>query len=298
MYTFQDQCKLAQRLAKDYSSAQLSIFKLDINNGAAQFLNRFGTKTNRGTSYTDVKANQQFYQFQYEVLRPSHIRVQNGSFWYSPELITSEDEWNKINALTPTATFPIFWYVRGYREVAIYPTPSQDETKGLELTFQPEHIEMTMDDFTTGTVTVTEGDTTLTHSDTGFIPAMVGTWLQITDGTDGRWYRVSAYVSSSVLTLENYFEGVSGAGRAFRLGQIMQIPQGYQDAPVYDALKLYSLSQKDKVSAADFDNRFETKLKLAKATYGKSTTSSGVRKNEYLKRKPSWIDLTPPVSYP
>lgn len=298
MYTFEEQYKLAQRISKDYSSSQLALFKLDINNAAAQFLNRFGTKTNRGTTYTDVKAGQQYYQFAYECLRPSHIRVQNSTFWYSPELITSEDQWNKINAIEPTATFPIFWYIRGYREVGLYPTPSQNETKGLELTFQPEHIEMTEDDYKAGTVTVTNGSTTLTHSNSGFTPNMVGRWLQITDGTDGRWYRISAYVSSSTLTLENYFEGISGAGRTFRLGQIMQIPQGYQEAPVYDALKTYYLGQKDKATAIDFDNRFESKLKLAKATYGKSTTSSGVRKNDYLKRKPRWIDLTPPVGYP
>lgn len=298
MLTFEDQYTMGQQISKDYSSSTLTMLKRDINDGAAMFLNRLGRKFNLETATADIVANQQFYQLSEEMLRSSSVRVKGGNFWYVPELITSEDEWNRINAITPTATFPIFWYIQGFDQIGLYPEPSQDVTGGLKITYNPQHIQLTAPDYTTGTVTINNGEDTVVGTDTTFTESMVGQWLQVTDGSDGRFYKVANFTDATHITLDNYYEGDDVASVAYRIGQVMKIPQAYQDAPVYYALEKYYLTQNDSANADAFKLRFEDKVKSAKATYGRSTANMGVQKNGLLKRKPKWIDLTPPVTYP
>lgn len=298
MLTFEDQYTLAQEISGDYSPQQLTIFKRDINEGGAMFLNRLGRKFNREFKTTDVDADKQYYQMPSDVLRISDVRVLNGTTWETPEIVTSEDEWNRINATTITSNLTTHCYIRGFNEIGLFPVPSEDIDDGLSISFEPQHIELSSADYTTGTITVSNDSIVVDHSDAGFTAQMVGRFIQVTDGTDGKWYRVAAYVSSSRLELENYYEGISGSGRSFRLGEAMKIPQAYQDAPIYYALDRYYLTQNDQGSADRFAARFDRKVKSAKETYGRSTSQMGVPRGIRKGRRPKWIDLTPSVTYP
>jgi hypothetical protein len=297
MLTFTDQCSLYQQITQDYTAAGLIIAKRDINEGGAMFLNRLGRKFNKEYLTANLVLNQQYYQMSSSTLRISEIRVLNGTNYYTPDLVASEEEWNDLNAVTITGSIPSHYYIRGFNEIGLYPIPSASVTSGLLVSHEPQHVDLTQDDYTTGTVTVTNGSVTLTHSATGFTPQMAGRWLQITDGTDGRWYRIASYTSSSVLSLENYYEGISGSGRTFRIGEIMKIPNAYQDAPVYYACERFYMTQNDQRTAPVFAQRFEAKVKSAKETYGRSTSRMGVKTGRN-RRKPNWLDLTNPVIYP
>lgn len=301
MLTFQDQYQMYQQLTDDYSAAGLVIAKRDINEGGAVFLNRLGRKFNKEYLTTSIQQSKQYYQFAGGVLRISEIRILNGTNYYTPELITDELEWNRLNTIPTQGSYPTSYYIRGFNEVGIYPIPSADLANAMQISYDPQHIDLTQDDFTTGTITVTQGlpsGNTITHSGTGFTQSMVGQYFQTTDGTDGRWYRIGAFVSTSVLTLDNYYEGLPGS-HTFRIGQIMKIPDGYQDAPVYYACSRYYMIQNDQRTAPAFDGRFESKLREARSTYGRSTSRNGVRthhKNQGAFN--NWIWLTPPISYP
>ena len=298
--TFQDQYEMAQSITGDTSATQLAMFKEDINEGGALFLNCLGRKFNKEYKTASLVDGQQYYQMPMDVIRISEIKVLNvtgGTNYYFPILVTSEEEWNKLNAIHLEGSIPTHYYIRGFNEIGLYPIPSANVTSGLVVSYEPQHIDMTAADYTTGTITVANGSATITHSATGFTSSMVGRYFQVTDGTDGRWYRISAYVSTSVLTLENYYEGISGAGRTFRIGEVMKIPSAYHIAPVFYALSIYYLSQSDKNTADDYEMKFDRKLKSAKKTYGRSTSQMGVKKPG-AGRKASWIELTPPVTYP
>lgn len=297
MLTFTDQQTMYQQITGDTTNAGLVMAKRDINEGATVFVNRLGRKFNHEYKTANLVADQQYYQFSADILRLTEVRCLHGTFYYTPELVTDENEWNRLNSITVTGNYPTHQFIRGFNEVGLYPVPSTSVTSGLVASFEPQHVELTEDDYISGSVTVSNGSITVTHSSTGFTPQMVGRWLQVTDGTDGRWYRIASYTSTSIVSLENYYEGISGAGRAFRIGEVMKIPQGYQDAPVYYAVDRFYLTQNDQQTAAQFSARFDMKVKSAKETYGRSTSHMGV-KTRAVTRRPSWIDLTPPVTYP
>lgn len=297
MITFEDQYKMAQQITGDTSPEGLIIFKRDINEGGSMFLNRLGRKFNKEYIRADLEAGKQYYQLPMGALRISSVRALHGTFWHTPRLIASEDEWNARNTITYRSNYPIYYYIRGFKEVGLYPIPMANTADGLEISYEPQHVELTQADYTAGTVTVSNGAVAVTHSASGFTPQMVGRWLQVTDGTDGKWYRIASYASTSQLSLENYYEGISGSGRSFRIGECMKIPEAYQDAPVYYAVDRFYLTQNDQDSATRFSQRFDLKLRSAKETYGKSTSKAGI-KNNRNERNPRWIDLTPPVTYP
>lgn len=301
MLTFQDQYTLWQQIANDVSASALINAKRDINEGCAVFLNRLGRKFNTEYQTANLVANQQYYQFPSEVLRLAEAKFLNGSNYYTPELVTNELEWNQLNSISVTGSYPTHYYIRGFNELGVFPIPKSNVSSGVVVSYEPQHIDLTQADVTdttsAGTLTVTNGAVAITHSAAAFTQQMVGRWLQITDGTDGKWYKLAAFVSTSVMNLENYYEGISGSGRTFRIGEISKIPQGYQDAPVYYALERYYLQQNDMRTAPTYGQRFDAKVKSAKETYGRSTHRMGV-KSRRNGRKPSWIDLTKPVVYP
>ncbi len=297
MLTFTDQINLYQQITQDYSAAGLVIAKRDINEGGAMFLNRLGRKFNKEYLTTSLVANQQYYQMSNGTLRISEIRCLNGTNYYTPELVTSEEMWNDINAISTTGNYPIYYYIRGFNEIGLYPIPSTAVANGMIVSHEPQHVDLTQDDYTTGSVTVSNASVTVTHSATGFTQSMVGRWLQVTDGSDGKWYRIASFTSTSVISLENYYEGISGSGRSFRIGEVMKIPNAYQDAPVYYACDRFYQTQNDQKTAQSYQIRFDQKVKSAKETYGRSTSRMGVSSRPNG-RQPRLVDLIPPTVYP
>jgi hypothetical protein len=271
------------------------MFKRDINDGGAMFLNLMNRKFNKEFIKTNLVADQQYYQLPTEALRPSTVRVKNGDFWFAPEFVSSEEVWNKLNATTLKGSYPSYWYLRGFDEIGLFPIPSADATAALEVSFSPQHVELTEDDFTTGTVTVTNASATITHSATGFTEDMVGRYFQT---ADKRWYKIASYTSTSELKLENYYEGASGSSQTFKVGQVMKIPNAYLDAPVYYACDKYYLTQNDQQTANAYNVRFKLKVKSARSAYGRSTMQSATKKRQLSGMKLTWRDFIQPIKYP
>lgn len=298
MLTFTDQTAMCQAITSDSSASMLLNFKRDLNEGGAMFLNRLGRKFNKEYLTASIVSAQQYYTLSSGTLRISEVRVLNGTNYYKPDLVASEEEWDELNTVSQSGNIPTHYYIRGFNEIGLFPIPSAAVTNGLKISIEPQHVDLTQDDVTTGTVTVSNGSVTITHSGTSFTPQMVGRWIQITDGTDGKWYKIAGYSSTSVVTLENYYEGISGASRTFRIGEVMKIPNSYQMAPVYWALSNYYEAQNDPTLADRYEAKFDRKLKSAKETYGRSTSRLGVKSRIPKRRGRGWIDFTRSVTYP
>jgi hypothetical protein len=189
---------------------------------------------------------------------------------------------------------PTHYYLRGYDEIGFYPIPSESVTNGIELAFSPRHIELTQDDYTTGTITVTNGSQTVTGSGTTFTAKMVGQWLEVTDGTDGNWYRVSEYTSATVITLENYYQGASGSAKTYRIGQVMDLPEEALEAAVDYAMYRHFLKRGDKDSALVFKQLFETTLDMIKNNYSQTTDNQVITGEPIYRIYNNWRGDPPP----
>lgn len=71
----------------------------------------------------------------------------------------------------------------------------------------------TVDDYSTGTVTVTNGSTTVMGASTVFTDAIVGRKIRV--GSDNAYYRISAFVSTTELTLEAPYQGSLTSGNTY-----------------------------------------------------------------------------------
>lgn len=275
MMTFGQLTTRAQDIVGTTDSTVATYLKQDINQGLRLFKNAARRYWTRVEKVASLVASQQYYQLPEDAVRVTEVRVNTGtgSMDYPLIEIASEHRWNQLNVV-PTATInvPQFYFVRGRDEVGLWPTPSTSVTDGLQVSYEPRLVDMAQADVTTGTVTVTNGSVTVTHSGTSFSQQMIGSWLQVTDGTDGNWYKIAGFTSTSVITLENYYQGIGGAGRTFIIGQAPDIPEDYQLGLVYFAAYNYFLRRKDMSTATLYQAMFNTLFIQYKETYSSKVT--------------------------
>lgn len=109
--------------------------------------------------------------------------------------------------------------------------------------------DLTLGDYTTGTVTATNGSTTITGSGTGFVANYLPSagsvlplnlWIKITPPNgDGNYYQISSLTSATALTLTNAYTGLTTAGASFIIGQMPLLLEDYHDLLLYRALMIY-----------------------------------------------------------
>jgi hypothetical protein len=274
MLTYQDQVNLAKEISGLSDTSSVSNFKRDINAGTARFLVKLSRPVTRQSRFTSSVATQQYYQLPEDAIRPSQIVYLTGTnIWVSLKEIGDENTWRKLNALPQTGTNPTHFFVRGGDEFGIYPIPSAAGTDNIEMVFEPRHTLLTADDYTTGTISVTSGNASVTGTGTVFTSTMAnGSYvLQVTDGSDGRYYKVTSYTSGTVIGLENYYQGTTSASAAYRIGQVSKIPEEYQEAPVDYAMYRHFLGKNEMSNAQIFNTNWLASLKDAESTYGMST---------------------------
>lgn len=69
--------------------------------------------------------------------------------------------------------------------------------------------------YETGTVTVTNGSKTVTGSGTTFTSAMVGRKIRVSSATS--YYRISAFVSATEITLQNAYQGDTASAQTYKI---------------------------------------------------------------------------------
>lgn len=292
--TFQDQYTLATEISGLTDAASLIKFKRDINIGGSKFLAGLGREWNRHSRFTDVIGGQQFYQSPEDMQKVKDIIVSNGGYNPPMEQIPDEAAWRYLNMLSVSGQ-PSHYWVRGSNEFGLYPIPPANITKGIELVFSPKHVQLTAADYTTGTVTVSNGSINIQGAGTTFTTAMVGQWLQTTDGTDENFYKISNWNSVTSIDLENYYQGTSGGTKSFRIGQVMDLPDEFLEGPVDYAMYRHYLKRGNPQLAADFKALYQDALDSAKDTYG-NTTESQVISAEPMFRTYNPFRGDPPAS--
>ena len=186
--------------------------------------------------------------------------------------IDSEELWNRYNIIpSSTVLVPQFFFIRGRNEIGLYPQPSQNVTAGLIVSYESRLPDLSLDDVTTTTVTVTNGSNLVTSPSVNFNTNMVNQWFSVTDGSDGNWYQISA-VSATQLTLENVYQGPTENTAPCIIGSVFDIPEDYHLGMVYYAAYQYYLKRNENENALQYKGLFEDLIQQYKEAYAAKST--------------------------
>ena len=178
-----------------------------------------------------------------------------------------------LNSTGQSGNYLNYYFVKGGDEIGLFPTPSEATTNGLIIYYEPKGFNLSQDDYSTGTVTLTEGSATVTGSGTTFTSSMVGREFRVTDGTDGYDYKVASYTSGTVITLEEPYIGISGAGKTYLIGEAPVYPSEYHDVPMDYALMRFFELNNNPERAKYHKTSFEDAVKEAREKYASSSSS-------------------------
>ncbi len=210
------------------------------------------------TSNTAI--NQQYYSFPVGMVNFETIIVTVGSISYPMTVINNQFTWDSLNSIPfqPT-TFPRFIFPR-LDDFGIWPIPQGVYPITFNYHFRDRNL--SVPDYSTGTIAVTSGSANIVGTTTTFTPAMSGRWFTITDPTEpgqGYYYRLLTYTDATHFSLYAPYQGTTGSGFTYNIGETPELPEEMHIALAHGVTAdYYSNIKNDEVSAARWENRFWT----------------------------------------
>jgi len=256
-----------QITSKDYISQSVgSLAVSTIANFIKQHLNQryhLIQRKLRGFIVTDLPQttttveDQQRYHYPQNIYPPIlSATLTVSSVAYPLDVVHSQKQWDQLNEISFSGT-SIPQYIFPMRDhFELWPIP---QAAGNTITLVASMLDrdMTAEDYTTGSVTVTNNSATVTGAGTTFTAAMVGRWFQTTN--DQFWYRIAGFTSTTVITLESVFEGTTGAAQDYTIGEVPEIPpETHELLPYGVAADFYAGPRKDFDAAQSHNNYFWT----------------------------------------
>jgi hypothetical protein len=223
---------------------------------------------------------QQFYRLPPNYSKLKSVTLTDGALTWTMKEIQTIDEWNKLNVFPYYANIPDSYFIfpggdHG-SQLGIWPIPS---SSNLSITFWYKYRipDLSIADYSTGTVSVSNGSTTVTGSGTSWTTTTnaqnESRWIQFPQTTgDNLWYQVLSVNSATSLTLYQPYQGISVSGGTYVLGQMPILPEDFQDMLVFKALVHYFSSVVDnKDKRAWYQGQYNEKLKMLEDYAGGNT---------------------------
>lgn len=275
--SFQDSYIKFENIAGTTNATDVTQGKQDINVGYSRFNAAIARYFTRKQGFTNLVANQRYYQIPIDAIRVSNVAAVVSTGYEVPlRQVRDEDEWrNLLTVPSYTSSFLSDYFVYGGDQIGVYPLPASNITNGLRYVYQPQDVFLTKDDYTTGTVTINNGSVAVTGIATSWAQAAHGNMqLQVTDGSDGNWYEITAIGSTTTLTLKTPYVGPSVSGASYRLGQIFIFPPEYDDTPVDYALSRFFESHNNPARAKYHLDKYQESVTDAIEKYSSSSLSN------------------------
>lgn len=233
-------------------AANLAYGLYEINEAARYY----STKNNGNWWFLEAVNTQSTVASQADYVLPQAVRkivdlyISVGSNIYSPEPIENPDLWKTVlQGQLGTGDRTMFYYRIG-SSVSLQPIPS---SAGNTITtrYRQNVINISADDYTTGTVTATLASAAIVGVGTTFSAAMVGRYIQLTSG-DQQWYQIGAFTDTTHISLIAPYAGATTAGSAFTIKQTTVLPESYQQLPLLRAVARFYEKNKDLQTAKMF----------------------------------------------
>ena len=235
-HTFSQLQTAGQQATKDTSASTLAILKDNINSSVSFMMAELADYQVQRVQTASTVASQQYYHNPPDLTQIESMTITMGSVTYVLQAIDSYQEWSRLNAITFSGTaIPKFFFQRR-DDFGIWPIP-QASTHTLTLSYSYRQVEMTADDYATGTVTATENSQTITGAGTTFTAAMANRWFQAQG--DKEWYRLSAFSTTTSMSIESAYEGTTGASLTYIIGESPELPPELHELISYRVASLY-----------------------------------------------------------
>ena len=279
MLSFQNLYDESAEQVQDSSATTLILIKRAINQGAKKFgaiLNREWRNTEKTFS---TVASQQYYQTPEDCIRIKSITITIGGVAYPLTEIADEETWKVVNMRTQTSATPEYYYVKDDDQYGIWPIPASSVASAGLLNYERRMRDMSQADYTTGTITVTNGSAAVVGSGTSWTARMVGKHLKINDDAgDGMWYAISSFTDATNITLENTYAGSSASAQSYAIGELPDIPEEFHESLIdYACYRVYR-RRRDNTLARDMKASFDQSLSECMADYSSKSSSQYYRK--------------------
>lgn len=235
---------------------------------------------------TILTQTSEFVTLPYDIDLVESVSITVGSTRYTPEPVSSREQWDKLHYSTYSSDSPERWFVYDGK-LGIWPKPST-AGNNIDISGKIRVIDLNVADYTTGTITsISNGGTTVIGSGTSWTSPMIGRWIRITsdDGTDsgdGLWYEIASVTNTTTLELVRAYGGTSitAGSQAYTIGMMPQLPEAYHDLPLLHANYMYWSKEKDSTRASIFKNERDEVLKDLMSSYGVTDLSMVVDDGE------------------
>lgn len=183
-----------------------------------------------------------------------------GSVNYPLQALMSRWNDEQLNAIQIQASaIPQFYFVER-DQIKIWPIPQATYQGTVYYHYRDRNL--SIEDYLTGTVSLTQNSALITGSGTLFTTAMVGRWFTVTDPTvpgQGYWFRVSQFVDSTHLFVYQPWTQANATGATYRIGETPETPEEMHSIFAFGtAADYYGGMQKDPTNFALYDNLFWT----------------------------------------
>lgn len=243
--------------------------------------------SNEGSYTMPTVAQQQFYKLPPNYSKLKTVTITIGNLKWTPTEILTREEWDNLNVFPYYSDIPNNYFIYN-GQLGIWPIPSSN---GNTVTFNYKFRipDLSLADYTTGTVSVTTLTTAITGLGTTFTPTTnpqnESRWIQIaqTKG-DNLWYQVSSVDSATGITLYDAYQGITVSGGSYTVGQMPILMEDFHDMLLWKALVYYFTSIVDNKGKRDqYQELYDLKLELLAEYAGSKTVhvNLGRRPNRY-----------------
>jgi hypothetical protein len=273
------------RLSQNTSPSNIELLKGMINDTHRYLLEKYFFNE-ASTTFLTV-SQQQFYDLPADYSKMKTATITIGSLKWTPSEILTRTDWDKLNVFPYYGDIPNNYFIYNNREIGFWPIPS---TAGNTITinYKKRVTDLSLSDYTTGSVTVTNNSPTVTGLGTAFLTTYLPSAGSVLDLNlyikvnqpkgDGKWYQISSITSDTVLTLVNNYTGSNTATATFVIGQAPLLTEDFHDLLVYRPLMIYFSTLVDNPNKkAEFEGLYNAGIALLDKYAGSKTVNVNLR---------------------
>lgn len=264
MKSFQTLYEEVQSISGVSDTASTTKFKEDINETQELVLGMRQWKFLEGTATISTSDGIARYEIPQNIdeIKTVTTTPDSGTTVYRPEEVKSREFWDHLQSLnTSSSEITEYWYIEG-NDILLYPAYAGN-SKTITLSGRLRPVEMTLDDYTTGTITTaTNAGTTIVGDSTvwtGQNP-VYNQYIRI-DKTAGdyRWYPIASVTDNTTLVLEKAYIGssISAGSSTYTIGEFPLIPSQYSNILIYRAMALFHNSVQEFQQASQYWNLYD-----------------------------------------